>query len=179
MIPLTPRSLVAAANSFGDVRVPNFARIIARLLARLPAQEHDVSAAFVLHAGYWSHFDYVSHESSWPLPMVANCRRLGEFARRHGILVDEPAEGDVFLAFDLAKGGFAQAGIVVGVRQAGTSPAGRPWFDCHTIEWLRAPDVPRRVQKVIRTVRRFYPAMGDRFIRWTNLATHDRALRSA
>src|SRR5687768_3026338 len=105
MIPLTPGFLIAAATSFDGLRDcegSNFSRIVARLVTPLLNERAHMSAAFVFHTGFWSHFDPTANSSSWPLPPVANCKRLGEFATRYRILEEEPMEGDIFLLFDVA-----------------------------------------------------------------------------
>jgi hypothetical protein len=43
------------------------------------------------------------------------------------------------------------------------------WFDCDTIEGNTDAGGSREGDGVMRTVRRFYPRAGDRFIRWVEL----------
>src|SRR5579862_9362987 len=75
-IPPTPALLIGAANALLCVHSPGagLASIVVRMLEGVRARsEAEWSAAFVHHAGYWSHYDNVTEASSWPLPAVASC----------------------------------------------------------------------------------------------------------
>lgn len=39
----------------------------------------------------------IAHRGTNPLPMTASCHALYQFAQRHGLLVDDPQRGDVFV----------------------------------------------------------------------------------
>ena len=173
MIPLTPGFLIAAASSFDGLHEEggnNRGLMIEKFLRAAGVEAGEPwCAAFVHHVGYWSHFDAAAMKSSWPLPATGSCWYLGEFAKRNQVLLEEPREGDVFLLFKPTLGRFAHAGIVARIREAGETPAGHPWFDCHTIEGNSNEQGSREATSVVRIVRRFYPAHGDRFIRWPDL----------
>jgi hypothetical protein len=126
-------------------------------------------AAFVHHVGYWSHFDYAAERSSWPLPATASCYMLGAFAKERGVLREAPAAGDVFLLWNVRLARFAHTGVVARLREEGKTPGGDPWFDCDTIEGNTDAGGSREGDGVMRRVRRFYPKVGDRFIRWAEL----------
>jgi hypothetical protein len=126
-------------------------------------------AAFVHHVGHWSHYDHQSGESSWPLPATASCYELGAFAKKRGILRDEPDSGDVFLLWNDKLGRFAHTGVVVQLRDAGVSPGEGPWFECETIDGNTDAGGSREGDGVLRRIRRFLPHAGDRFIRWADL----------
>lgn len=173
MIPLTPGFLVAAATSFEGLQEEggnNRGLMIERFLRGVGLEKGNPwCAAFVHHVGYWSHFDPRLGASSWPLPATASCYMLGDFARRERVLEKTPVDGDVFLLFRPTLGRFAHAGVIARVIEAGHTPAGSPWFDCHTIEGNSNEDGSREATSVVRIVRRFYPGVGDRFIRWPEL----------
>lgn len=173
MIPLTPGFLVAAATSFDGLREEggnNCGLMIERFLKAVSQPKGQPwCAAFVHHVGYWSHYDPRRGESSWPLPATASCYMLGDFARREKVLEKVPVDGDVFLLFRPTLGRFAHAGIVARVIDAGHTPGGSPWFDCHTIEGNSNEEGSREATSVVRILRRFYPDVGDRFIRWAAL----------
>lgn len=173
MIPLTPGFLVAAATSFEGLREEggnNSGLMIGRFLRGVGMPEGQPwCAAFVHHVGYWSHFDPRIGKTSWPLPATASCYVLGDFAKKKQVLERVPVDGDVFLLFRPTLGRFAHAGIVARIIDAGHTPGGSPWFDCHTIEGNSNEDGSRDATSVVRIVRRFYPDAGDRFIRWPAL----------
>jgi hypothetical protein len=177
LIPLSPRFLIAAATSFDGLREENGNNrglMVERFLTGVgQAAGQPWCAAFVYHVGFWSHFDFRSRTSSWPLPATASCWVLGDYANRRGVLTDEPMEGDVFLVWKPELARFAHAGIVARVRETGTSPAGFRWFDCDTVEGNSNEDGDRDANAVVRRVRRFHPQLGggrgDRFIRWVDL----------
>jgi hypothetical protein len=181
MIPLTPAFLVAAATSFVGLREQggNNRGLMIELFLREVAQPagQPWCAAFVHHVGYWSHFDHKSNKSVWPLPATASCYVLGHYARTQGVLKDEPQAGDVFLLWSWIHGRFAHTGVVARVREDGTNPAGRRWFDCDTVEGNTNAAGEREGEGVLRRTRRFYPnpGSGDRFIRWADLDLRDAA----
>src|SRR5436305_251265 len=79
MLPLTPALLIATANAFTGFGEDEFQRggMLWRFLKEVN-QPHDApwSAAFVHHAGYWSHHDPRGGRSSWPLPATGDCNEL-------------------------------------------------------------------------------------------------------
>jgi hypothetical protein len=99
-------------------------------------------------------------EAQWPLPKTGSCYALGEFAKAHGILMDQPERGDVFLVWELVDGQwrFAHTGFVRSVlgpllcatQEGNTSGAGsrEGWMDA-------------------QRTRQFQPA--DKFVRWVTL----------
>ncbi len=173
MTPLTPTFLIAAAASLVGVREEggnNRGRMIELFLNGVkqpPGQPW--CAAFVHHVGYWSHFDYASETSTWPLPSTASCYMLGVYAKQRGVLREAPEDGDVFLLWNATLARFARTGVVARVRSDGETPRGDPWFDCDTIEGNTDAGGSREGDGVMRRVRRFYPKVGDRFIRWADL----------
>ena len=173
MIPLTPGFLIAAATSFEGLHEEggnNRGLMIDRFLRDVGLSAgHPWCAAFVHHVGYWSHFDPRTGSSSWPLPATASCYMLGVFAKEQKVIEEQPVDGDVFLIFRPTLGRFAHTGIIASVIEEGNTPGGSPWFDCHTIEGNSNEQGSREATSVVRIVRRFYPAVGDRFIRWAAL----------
>lgn len=172
MIPLTPVLLVASAAGLVGLREDGRnRRLIMDFFFRDVSQPRGQPwcAAFVHHVGYRSHFNYETNASSWPLPSAPNCHLLGEFALSRGILREAPEAGDLFLVWSPMGVCFAHVGVVAHVGALGETPAGRRWFDCDTIEGSAGDDRSRVWWGVIRRTRRFYPAAGDRFIRWADL----------
>lgn len=173
MITLTPSFLIAAASSFVGVHEEggnNRGQMIERFLRGVDqAPGQPWCAAFVHHVGYWSHFDYRSGTSSWPLPATASCYMLGQFAKQRGVLHEEPQDGDVFLLWNMKLVRFAHTGVVARVRGCGSTPGGGVWYDCDTIEGNTDIDGRREGDGVMRRVRRFHPKARDRFIRWADL----------
>lgn len=172
MIALTPGFLIAAAESLVGLREEGNNRglmveLFLKGVSQPPGQPW--CAAFVHHVGQRSHFDPIAGRSSWPLPNTASCYMLGVFAKQKQILVEEPLEGDVFLHWSPMLGRFAHTGIITRVITQGETPAGRAWFDCHTVEGNTSDDGSREGWGVLRRVRRFHPAVGDRFVRWADL----------
>ncbi len=173
MIPLTPAFVIAAGSGFVGLREEGgdnrglMIELFLRGVKQPPGQPW--CAAFVHHVGYWSHFDYKAAKSSWPLPATASCYLLGLFARHRGILRQAPRPGDVFLLWSPLHVRFAHTGIVAHVVEEGKTPGGNAWFDCETIEGNTNDDGGRDGWGVLRRKRRFYPAAGDRFIRWADL----------
>jgi hypothetical protein len=172
VIPLTPAFLVAAANAFvglgedGDDNRGQMVELFLREVRQPPGQPW--CAAFVHHVGYWSHYDHASLHSTWPLPATASCFELGEFARERGILLEQPAVGDVFLLRSKELRRFAHTGIVVELVQTyGTGNIAS--YVCTTVEGNTNADGSRNGNTTLRKTRRFSIANGDRFIRWANV----------
>jgi hypothetical protein len=94
---------------------------------------------------------------------------LGEYARTRGILRSEPQDGDVFLLWNAKLGRFAHTGVVARIRGTGATTGTEPWFECDTIEGNTDAGGSREGDGVMRSVRRFYPKAGDRFVRWVEL----------
>jgi hypothetical protein len=172
-IPLTPSFLIAAASSLVGVREDggnnrgHMIELFLRGVNQSPGQPW--CAAFVHHVGYWSHFDYETQNSSWPLAATASCYMLGVEAKQRGVLREAPEVGDVFLLWNARLVRFAHTGVVARLRDKGETPRGGAWFDCDTIEGNTDLGGSREGDGVLQHVRRFYPKAGDRFIRWADL----------
>ena len=180
MIPLTPALLVAAANAFvglGEEGGDNRGQMVELFLKEVnqPAGQ-PWCAAFVHHAGYWSHYDNLIEKSSWPLPATAGCQELGEFAKEDKILLKEPRLGDVFLLFSIHKQRFGHTGVVLSLERS-LPTAGEDWlYQCKTIEGNTNDDGSDEGRTTLRKVRWFNTFVGDRFIRWADL---DQRLKAA
>ena len=173
MIPLTPSFLIAVAGSYvgvreqgGNNRGPMVEKVL-RSVGMEPGQPW--CAAFVHYVGYWSHYDHRGLASAWPLPRTASCYALGLFAKKKEILEKEPQRGDVFLVHSPPLARFAHTGIVVDVVGKTERPSGSTWYDCLTIEGNTNEEGSREGNAVVMKTRRFYPELGDRFIRWVRL----------
>jgi hypothetical protein len=178
MIPLTPMLLVAAANSLvgvsehgGDNRGP-MVELFLKEVGQNPGQPW--CAAFVFHCGYWSHYDTVRKQSSWPLPRTASCAELGVKAAQAKVLRDQPEVGDVFLKHSQTAGRFTHTGIVVGVLEPDPHED-RGVFVCTTVEGNTNEDGSANGYTTLRRVRRLSPERGDAFIRWAELQPMRRA----
>ena len=126
-------------------------------------------AAFVHHVGYWSQFDPAQQRSAWPLPATGSCQVLGDTAAQQQALVHRPVRGDVFLWYMAPLDRFAHTGIVLDMRETGST------FLCTTIEGNTNDDGSRDGWKSCLKHRFFGKADGHAFIRWTTaLATSGR-----
>lgn len=171
MIPLSPARLIASASAFiglaeeGD----NRGQMIEKFLAEVrqpPGMPW--CAAFVHHVGYWSHYHHLSARSSWPLPATASCWELGQFARVRGILMKEPREGDVFLAYSAKLRRFAHTGIVVALQRT-DSFGDDAVYHCVTIEGNTNIGGDPEGRYTLQRTRRLSTQNGDRVIRWMEL----------
>ena len=153
LIPLSPVLLVATANA---------------LRAMPPARRWGKDGIGLVHfAGYYAHFDFKMHRSSWIIPLGQNCAELARFAESERIFADRPAAGDIFLAWSEHDQRFTRAGIVEVVAGAGAFSTGLWYFDCRTIEAFPRPR--RRYDEVRKEKRKLSPECGDRFVRWADL----------
>jgi hypothetical protein len=96
----------------------------------------------------------------WPLPLTASCVVLGEFAQTHGVLMETPQRGDVFLLWENVSGvwRFAHTGFITSVNPDGT---------CGTSEGNTNGSGSREGWLHAEKTRHF--AAKDRFIRWVDL----------
>jgi hypothetical protein len=131
--------LIAAAGAFVGVGVESETtrgRLVDLMLRRVGQPiRAPWSAAFVHHVGYWSHYEYTSVHSTWPLPPTNDPCVLDAFGRERGIIADEPARGDVFLLWSSAAKAHSRAGIIVEVERCLINErTRRPYWVCITIE---------------------------------------------
>jgi hypothetical protein len=173
MIPLTPSFLIAAASSFvglGEVGGDNSGQVVELFLREVKqSAAQPWCAAFVHHVGHWSHYDFITKKSSWPLPATASCYELGAFAEGLKISVREPCPGDLFLKYSKTLNRFAHTGIVVSVDAK--HPIGdKDWLvQCTTIEGNTNDDGSANGHATLQRTRTLNTFVGDRFIRWANL----------
>ena len=186
-IPLTPALLVATANAFvglGEVRgqwpwTPQGELVESFLKEVRAADRFDVTdgaselvpwdAAFVHHAGYWSHYDQRGGNSSWPLPATASVEELAQYAGISGALRTTPLFGDLFLQWSPARREFVRTGIVAYVEQYVRTDRNELIYPCITVEGNSALAGAATGTLVLRQYRQFIPSIGDQFIRWPAL----------
>ena len=147
MVPLSPQSLV----------------ISARTLALLGAQD-----------------DYTfgrSRTSSWPLPMDLTHTELAQFGEAQRILRDEPAPGDVFLVAHPRTKTFIQAGVIASVEARGRYDDRTPYFDAYTIVGDTDETGSPGRGRTMRLNRRLSLALGDRFLRWSDMDANGGMIR--
>ena len=172
-MPLSPKLLIAAANSFyrlGDESELVPGRTVEVMLSEVgqpPNTPWDV--AFIYHVGYWSHYDNIGKYSSWPLPATASARDLGKFAEERRVLVKEPQEGDLFLQHSPTAKTYAHAGIVLETLHKGLLPNGREYIRCVTIQGDTNRIGNPRGRLTYRIKRDLCVDAGDRFVRWVDL----------
>ena len=177
---LSPALLVAAAGALLDgARAANStARLSEQFLSIVDDPGAAAwNAAFIHHAGHWSHVDHCTGQSCWPLPATAECDELAEFARTEQVLSAEaPEAGEVFLLWSPSKERFVHTGIVLSAQRfeisrdngkGGTRREAR--FECHTIEGNITSTGYVGGDRLARVRRVLSPARGDRTIRWTEL----------
>jgi hypothetical protein len=189
-IPLTPALLVATANAFVGLGEDRSGRagspqgelvecFLREVRGRIrgdgacgvdgPSELIPWDAAFVHHAGYWSHFDQDAGRSSWPLPATASVAELAQYAGISGALRAAPLFGDLFLLWSPAREAYVRTGIVVHVERFVRTGRDEKIFECITIEGNSDLANGRTGTLVLRHHRSFVPAMGDQFVRWTSL----------
>jgi hypothetical protein len=173
MNPLSPSLLIAAAGALLEsTRTPDrTARLAEQFLMDVGERgPRNWSAAFVHHAGFWSHFDHAVGRSIWPLPATADADELGAFARFRNVLSSRrPRSGDVFLLWSATRRRFVHAGIVLIAEHFGPQCSMPPRYACHTIEGNVTPDGGLGGDRLARVQRILSPLHGDRTIRWDAL----------
>lgn len=168
--PLSPAFLITAALALVDDASPSEGatrETPSPLASRYRDSAGGWSAAFVHHAGYWSHFDYRMEASIWPLPATSSCTELAAFAADHcALCADAPNPGDIYLLWSPAKKLFVRAGIILGRTKQQHYPSGRTGYECLTIDAdttlrgaLRGP-----CTAIVRRI--LSPDAGDRWVRW-------------
>ena len=173
MIPLSPAMFVAAAGTWldGPHATNNSAQLAGRFLSAVD-DPHSArwDAAFVHHAGFWSHFDHCTGQSCWPLPATAACEELAEFAAAENVLsVEAPDPGEVFLLWSPAQKRFVHTGIVLGAERVRAPSDEPPSYECHTIEGNITSTGRVDGNRLVRVQRVLSPALGDRTIRWAEI----------
>ena len=181
MTTLSPQMLISGAGVLCQIREHGICpaplvRHFVQGVGRARARRWD--AAFVHHAGYWSHYDNRSGTSSWPLPATTIANDLGIFARKHRVLSDGgPQPGEIFVLYSPSRAAFVHTGIVVGVEPPTERFDGALEYQCHTIEGnvtaTGRPDGPL----MGRGARILSPAFGDRTIRWADLEPYETTTR--
>jgi hypothetical protein len=134
------------------------------------AERGSWDAQFIQRCGYWSHYDHRSRTSSWPIPAeLTSTPELAQFGDAHGILRDAPRPGDIFLQWGPPEKAFVHSGVVAEVLASRQFRGKPPHFDLYTIEGDTDEFGRLKGGKAMRVRRGLSPAMGDRFLRWTDL----------
>lgn len=174
MLPPTPQLLVSTATTLAAREFHRKAPRVEDRHARADQTRGDATLRFVHFAGFWSHFVESVGYSSWPLPPSRHIEDLAEFAEAHGGVTPRPVAGDVFLLASVRCDRHVRAGIVSGVETVRTTLNDSPTFICATIEGeLAAATAGHAAHRLIgvRLARRqLSTALGDCFIRWSDLA---------
>lgn len=184
MLRLSPRLLIATAGALVGLgaRAEDSASggLVARLRGERSTDEQPPPGSwdvpFIQHCGYWSHFDYRSESSAWPVIGPRTPTELATFGLAHGVVRDAPEEGDVFLQFSPRRQGFVHAGIVMSIIARSRYSASEPYFDVDTIEGDTDECGHLRGGLAMRVRRRLSPVAGDRFLRWVELDAYDRLM---
>lgn len=173
MIRLSPSLLIAAAGALldGARKVGHTARLAEQFLAGVGNQRSMAwNAAFIHHAGYWSHYDHQTGRSRWPLPPTADCELLAKFAQEKGVLSAEaPEAGEVFLLWSPVKKRFVHVGIVLWALPVDADLCEVPSFECRTIEGNVTQAGCVGGDRLARVRRLLSAARGDRVVRWAAL----------
>ena len=181
MIVSTPSLLLAAAGTiarFGVAGATDRSVIDAFVATAGHVRAKRWDAAFLYHAGYWSHFDDRTGTSSWPLPATTRCHDLARFARRERVLSSEaPRAGDVCLRWSPRRKVFVRTGVIIAVEPATERLDGTLQFECHTIEGGVTPTARLDGDRMGRVARFLSPAGGDRTIRWTDIEARELVTR--
>ena len=169
LIELTPLLALAVAGAMLASAVD--AQLLERMLREVGQPVGRVwDAAFVHHAGYWSHYEYELGRSTWPLPPTNDCNEWARFAEGHGLLVEgAPRAGDVFLLWSKRRKRFVHTGIVAAYCNAtGLLPNGSPYVSCETIEGNVDAAGHWSQNGIHRLSRKLVAERGDRLIRWAD-----------
>lgn len=175
MLPLSPRLLISAAQAFlglGEDPGPRPGQVVQLFLHGV--RQPDTSAwgaAFIHHAGYWSHFDARVGVSSWPLPGYGDCDALGRWCAERGVLLsDEPIHGDICLFTGRKRESFNRAAIFIEtVARGGRYLNNAPYIECLFIEGNTGRRGEPMGPEIVLVRRKFSTAAGDRVIRWMAL----------
>jgi hypothetical protein len=123
---------------------------------------------FLQHCGFWSHYDHRLRTSNWPIPALETVEQLALFAAEQALLRESPMAGDIFLQYARQRKSFVHAGLVVAVDEIGYSEDDE-YFVVYTIEGDTDHVGRLRGGRAMRVRRRLVPAIGDRFVRWTEM----------
>ena len=184
-MPLSPLLLIASAGALldGARGEHDTERLAKQFLGELDhtAPAGRWNAAFIHHAGYWSHFEHHIGRSAWPLPPALDCHELGAFAEANGVLsAGKPEFGEVFLLWSPLRKRFLHTGIILAAEPlgAGTGAAEAERYECHTMEGNITHTGCVGGSRLARVRRILSPARHDRTIRWMDLEPRAVATRS-
>jgi hypothetical protein len=139
------------------------------------------TAAFITHAGFWSHRRGLGR-STWPIDPRADCDGFVEFGARHGLLtVGTPDRGSIYLRYSTTAQRYTRAGIVLWAMELPATFSG--WsYDCLVLEGSAqltslvyrtqgdgvqfVSDFLTEVRWARRTRTRCLPFLGDVFLNW-------------
>ena len=182
MLPLMPQLVVAMATGLGGWEGPRNALVVDVDRELSEGTRTEANLRFVDFVGFWSHFAFDAECSSWPLPETTDIEELADFAEEHRVLVPGALAGDVYLGSSPRRDRYVSAGIITSVERVIVLPSGNILYECKTVEGelyeTADPVEPRSVEgasaSLITTARltkrRLAPALGDCFIRWSDLA---------
>ena len=180
MIPLSPHLLISTTlalsgmgaqndESFG---VPAPAPDEAAPSASDAAPSWDLK--FVQRCGYWSHYDFATRTSSWPIPHGLSPLEMARFGAAAGILHKTPQDGDIFLQYSLDTDKFGHVGVVARMLEEGVRDKDEAvYFDLYTVEGDTDEMGRPGRGRAMRLTRRLSPDDGDRFLRWSHLDKRD------
>src|SRR4051812_17068540 len=103
MVPLSPALLIANATTFIGLDCK--------------PRGDEMSATFVGHLGFWSHYDLRVGRSTWPLPRTRTVNELAAAALRADLLRESARFGDIFLLWSTVDKKFVRAGIVMSAEE--------------------------------------------------------------
>jgi len=112
-----------------------------------------------------------------PLPMDLTHTELAQFGEAQRILRDEPAAGDVFLVSHPRTKTFIQAGVIASVEARGRYDGRTPYFDAYTIVGDTDETGSPGRGRTMRLNRRLSLALGDRFLRWSDMDANGGMIR--
>lgn len=180
MVRLSPRFLIATASAFiglgatpqdsapGSL-IENFRATVSQ---HCKAARDTWAVPLIQHCGYLAHYDERSRLSAWPVPRARSAEELGAIGGTLQVLYEQPIEGDLFLMYQPRQQRFVHAGIVTAVLARGRYSRLSPYVDIASIEGDTDHQGRMGGGMAMRMTRRLSHASGDRFFRWTELATH-------
>lgn len=150
--------LVATANSYVGLTTESAA------LAADDGPAWDTD--FVHHTGFWSHYDFESGASSWPVPRTATLVDIAVWAHANGLARETAEPGHLFLLRSPVTDTYVRIGIVGHVTETVELQPGKFGFHCVTIEGDSSEDLALGGGRVMRHQRPLSAWHGDLFIDW-------------
>ncbi len=143
----------------------------------LPVNDRDVmdetmvcspDVAFIQNCGYLAYHDSCAGHSAWPIPDGLSSHELALFGTASGVVHRTPREGDIFLMYSTRRRQFVHTGVILDVVRHDTIER-TEYYDIISAEGNTDHRGLVERGRTMKIERRVTPALGDRFLRWTDL----------